>query len=276
MNHALKIITVVFTMLLVVFFIIISFHKETEITNAGLIPKVFDAKTTILPSPQAKQLERKNLVESVVSNKTIYLTFDDGPSYLTMEILDILKQEKVAATFFIVGTNVDKYKEVVKRAYVDGHTIAMHTNTHKYNEIYSSLDNYFNDLKIVKNKIYNLTGVSPRIVRFPGGSSNMVSKKYSKGIMTNIVNKINSKSYYYFDWNIDSGDASGKLNKDAIYNNVVTHLNYDTNIVLMHDAGTKLSTVQALPQIIKYGKEHGYTFARITKDTRPIHHKINN
>ena len=94
--------------------------------------------------------------------------------------------------------------------------------------------------------------------------------------MTNIVNKINSKSYYYFDWNIDSGDGSGKLNKDAIYNNVVTHLNYDTNIVLMHDAGTKLSTVQALPQIIKYGKEHGYTFARITKDTRPIHHKINN
>ena len=200
MNHDLKIITVVFTMLLVVFFIIISFHKETEITNAGLIPKVFDAKTTILPSPQAKQIKRKNLVESVVSNKTIYLTFDDGPSYLTMEILDILKQEKVAATFFIVGTNVDKYKEVVKRAYVDGHTIAMHTNTHKYNEIYSSLDNYFNDLKIVKNKIYNLTGVSPRIVRFPGGSSNMVSKKYSKGIMTNIVNKINSKSYYYFDF----------------------------------------------------------------------------
>lgn len=276
MNKALKIITIILTLFLIIFFITLSFNKEEKAVKVGEMPKAFNFKTTDIPAPHLKKLERKNTVRSIVSNKTIYLTFDDGPSYLTNEILDVLRKEKVAATFFVVGTNVDKYKDVVKRAYEDGHTIAMHTNTHKYNEIYSSLDSYFNDLQAVKNKIYNLTGNTPRIVRFPGGSSNMISKKYSKGIMTDIVNKINSKSYYYFDWNIDSGDASGKLNKDEIYNNVVMHLNYDTNVVLMHDAGTKASTVQALPQIIKYGKEHGYTFARITKDTRLIHHKINN
>lgn len=276
MNKALKIITIILTLFLIIFFITLSFNKEEKAVKVGEMPKAFNFKTTDIPAPHLKKLERKNTVQSIVSNKTIYLTFDDGPSYLTNEILNVLRKEKVAATFFVVGTNVDKYKDVVKRAYEDGHTIAMHTNTHKYNEIYSSLDSYFNDLQAVKNKIYNLTGNTPRIVRFPGGSSNMISKKYSKGIMTDIVNKINSKSYYYFDWNIDSGDASGKLNKDEIYNNVVMHLNYDTNVVLMHDAGTKGSTAQALPQIIKYGKEHGYTFARITKDTRPIHHKINN
>lgn len=276
MNKALKIITIILTLFLIIFFITLSFNKEEKAVKVGEMPKAFNFKTTDIPAPHLKKLERKNTVRSIVSNKTIYLTFDDGPSYLTNEILDVLRKEKVAATFFVVGTNVDKYKDVVKRAYEDGHTIAMHTNTHKYNEIYSSLDSYFNDLQAVKNKIYNLTGNTPRIVRFPGGSSNMISKKYSKGIMTDIVNKINSKSYYYFDWNIDSGDASGKLTKDEIYNNVVMHLNYDTNVVLMHDAGTKASTVQALPQIIKYGKEHGYTFARITKDTRLIHHKINN
>lgn len=223
-----------------------------------------------------KQIKIQNINPSIISNKTIYLTFDDGPSYLTEKILNILKQENVPATFFLTSRQIDKYKDVVKRMQAENHTVALHTSTHIYSYVYSSENNYFNDLNQIRMQIYQITGQKPRIVRLPGGSSNTISKKYNQGIVTRITNILNEKDFYYFDWNIDSEDANGNQTKESIYSNVTNKIHNGTNIILMHDSATKQTTVEALPYIIQYAKANGYTFAKITKNTPAIHHHINN
>lgn len=244
-------------------------------------PKLKEIKPLInynkkIKKPKSNKLTIKNINQSVVSDKTIYLTFDDGPSYLTESILDILKEENVPATFFVTSNQIYKYSDVIKRMYEENHTVALHTATHNYSYIYSSLDNYFNDLNKIRSDVFNIIGTKPRIIRLPGGSSNSISKKYSKGIMTNIINKLNEDDFYYFDWNIDSMDASGHIPKESIYENVVNKIHSGTNIILMHDSSTKQTTKDALKDIIIYAKKNGYTFAKITKNTKPIHHHINN
>ena len=226
--------------------------------------------------PQAKSIKIQNINPSVVSDKTVYLTFDDGPSYLTNQILDILKEENVPATFFVTSRQIDKYYKEIERMQAENHTVALHTSTHNYSYIYSSEENYFNDLNDIRMKVFNIIGVKPRIIRLPGGSSNTVSKKYNKGIMSRITAILTNNDFYYYDWNIDSGDASGKLSKECIYQNVTNKLHNGTNIILMHDSPAKATTAEALKDIIEYAKANGYTFAKITKHTPQIHHHINN
>ena len=229
-----------------------------------------------LSKPTPKVINIKNVNPSVISDKTIYLTFDDGPSYLTEGILDILKEENVPATFFVTTRQIDKYSNLIIRMREENHTIGLHTSSHVYSYVYSSLENYFNDLNIVRTKVFDITGIKSRIIRLPGGSSNTVSKKYSPGIVTQITNKLTENDFYYYDWNIDSQDASGTLSKESIYQNVVNKIHSGTNIVLMHDSSSKATTAEALRDIIKYAKANGYTFAKITKGTPAIHHHINN
>lgn len=229
-----------------------------------------------LSKPTPKVINIKNVNPSVISDKTIYLTFDDGPSYLTEGILDILKEENVPATFFVTTRQIDKYSNLIIRMREENHTIGLHTSSHVYSYVYSSLENYFNDLNIVRTKVFDITGIKSRIIRLPGGSSNTVSKKYSPGIVTQITNKLTENNFYYYDWNIDSQDASGTLSKESIYQNVVNKIHSGTNIVLMHDSSSKATTAEALKDIIKYAKANGYTFAKITKSTPAIHHHINN
>lgn len=226
--------------------------------------------------PKQKQIKKENINPSIISDKTVYLTFDDGPSYLTEEILDILKDENVPATFFVTERQIDKYADVVRRMQAENHTIGLHTSTHNYSYVYSSDENYFNDLNNIRQKVFRITGVKSRIIRLPGGSSNTISKKYNLGIITRITSALAKKSFYYFDWNIDSEDASGNLTKEDIYMNVTNRIHSGTNIILMHDLSTKVSTKDALRDIIKYAKANGYTFAKITKSTPQIHHHINN
>ena len=203
----------------------------------------------------------------------IYLTFDDGPSNLTGKILDILDEEGIKATFFV--TNGGEY---VKRAYNSGHTIALHTYSHNYSYVYASESNYFTDLNNVSDSVYNTIGIRPNIIRFPGGSSNTISRNYNKGIMSRLVNDVTSRGYIYFDWNIDSNDAGGDgYNSNKIYNNVINGLSHNkTNIVLMHDSANHRSTVNALRDIIRYGKDNGYSFKAITNDTPVVRHGVNN
>lgn len=217
--------------------------------------------------------EKTNPNSGIYSKGTIYLTFDDGPSNVTTGvILDILKEENVKATFFVTNNGPDY---LIKRIYDEGHTVAIHTASHNYSNIYSSVDNYFSDLEKVSNRIKKITGQTSKIVRFPGGSSNTISRRYSKGIMTKLSDELFSRGYRYYDWNIDSGDASTAKTKKAVYNNVVNNLSKDKmNVVLMHDI--KAPTREAVRDIIKYGKENGYTFDRIDMDTYMVRQKIQN
>ena len=205
---------------------------------------------------------------------TIYLTFDDGPSNNTSKILDILKQEDIKATFFLVNFN-SSYNPAVKRIYDEGHSIGIHSYTHNYKLIYSSVSAYFDDLNKMNDKIKTITGSDTKLLRFPGGSSNTISS-FNKGIMTTLVKEVTNAGYHYFDWNVDSSDAWSARNSNDVYNNVVNNLKEGTNIVLMHDLSSNEKTVNVLEKIIKDAKEKGYTFANITMNTKEIHHGINN
>lgn len=210
-------------------------------------------------------------------NGYIYLTFDDGPSNLTLDILDILKEEGVKATFFVTGQS-DSNNYIIKRAYDEGHTIGLHTYSHEYSYVYSSVDNYFADLNRISNKVENIIGKKTNIIRFPGGSSNTVSRNYSVGIMTRLTGEVLNKGYRYFDWNVDADDAGGAYtDSNRIYLNVVNNLSHSkTNVVLMHDSYGHTATRDALRNIIQYGKRNGYKFASIDDSTPSVVHGVNN
>jgi len=211
--------------------------------------------------------------KQMYTGSTIYLTFDDGPSKdVTPYILDLLKKYNIKATFFVVGTTNNN--NLIKRAYDEGHTIGLHSYTHKYS-IYKSTDDYFNDLNKISDKVYNITGYRSNIIRFPGGSSNTVSKDYKKGIMTTLADEVTKRGYIYFDWNVGSSDTSTN-SASKVCNNVKNRLGKGTNVVLMHDYSGKTSNIEALECIIKYGIDRGYSFDKITEDTKVIHHGIAN
>lgn len=214
----------------------------------------------------------KNVVTNVPSGKTIYLTFDDGPSPYTNELLNVLAEYNVKATFFVINKS-EEYNKTIVRAHNEGHAIGIHSYTHNYNQIYSSMDAYFNDLNLISKKIERLIGESPKIVRFPGGGSNTVSRITPK-IMTKLSQELEARGYKYFDWNVSSGDA-GLKNTNQIINNVINGLgNNSTYIVLQHD--TNSYSVKGVRTIIEYGLSHGYTFRKLDITSPTIHHKINN
>lgn len=204
---------------------------------------------------------------------TIYLTFDDGPrAGTTDKILDILKEENVKATFFVTNSGPD---ELIKRAYDEGHSIGLHTATHDYSQIYQSEENYFNDLKQVQDRVFRITGYQSMIIRFPGGSSNTISRKYKAGIMTSLTKKVLEQGYRYYDWNLASGDAGVVKTPEGVYQIVTSNLSHDRmNVVLMHDI--KSYTRDSLRQIIQYAKANGYTFDVIDQNTEVIAQNVNN
>ena len=207
----------------------------------------------------------------------IYLTFDDGPSStITSKLLDILKEKNVKATFFVINhsSNLDY---LIKREYDEGHTVALHSYSHNYSNVYSSVDSYFNDLNQISDKVEKITGMKSNIIRFPGGGSNTVSRNYSKGIMSILTKEVLNRGYHYFDWNVSSNDAGGAKTSEEVYNNVVKNLSKNrANVVLMHDFENNYKTLNAISDIIDYGKENGYQFLAIDMSTSMVRHSVNN
>ncbi len=207
------------------------------------------------------------------TGKTVYLTFDDGPSSYTPQILDTLDKYGVKATFFV--KNGGKYNYLMKDIVNRGHSIGLHTYSHDYAKIYSSDNAYFNDLNKISDLVFEQTGVRSKIIRFPGGTSNTVSKQYSRGIMTRISKSVTQQGYVYFDWNCDNGDAAGANTVQKQLNNCSKYSkSASTVIVLMHD--TKKATRDALPQIIEYYKNCGFEFGVLTTSSPRIQHRANN
>ncbi len=205
------------------------------------------------------QEDIKNLYFS--TEKVAYLTFDDGPSAtITPQILDILKNENVSATFFVVGARVNKYPNLVKRAYEEGHYIANHGYTHSYSEIYKSLDTIFGEYVDCENAVRNALGIDDYrmyLFRYPGGSA---GGRYSD-IKNESKNVLNSYGVTYTNWNCMTGDAEGKNTvEEQLEELKATMEGDDTIIVLMHDASDKQVTADALPEVIRYLKEQGYIF----------------
>lgn len=194
------------------------------------------------------------------NEKIVYLTFDDGPSVCTDQILNILRQERVKATFFVTA-QFTPYLNRMAAIAKDGHEVAIHTYSHNF-KIYKSIDSYFADLNKLNDLIEKYTGKRARIMRFPGGSSNSIYRKYNSDpkFMDRLCVALLDSGYQFVDWNLDSGDARG--NNIAADRLVRSACGSRHNILclLMHDTGAKRTTVTALPQIIRYFKQHGYEF----------------
>lgn len=194
----------------------------------------------------------------IEEEKIAYLTFDDGPSEITEQILDILDKYNIKATFFVIGCTItvdgEEYlKEMVKR----GHTLGIHTFSHNYKNIYSSVDAYLEDFYKVYQLVYEVTGVRVNIFRFPWGSYN----GYSKNIKDELVAEMERRGFTYYDWNVSADDSVGKPSANQIKRNIFKDLErYNNPIILMHDASVNKLTAKTLPEIIEAIIDRGYEF----------------
>lgn len=202
------------------------------------------------------------------SEKIVYLTFDDGPSKNTDKILEILKENNVHATFFVIRPYIEPHNELIKRAFDEGNAIGNHTHNHEFKYIYTSEEAFWDNFNKHQDFLKSITGEECTIFRFPGGSYNvLVRKAHGDNFTKDIIDKLVDKGITCYDWNVDSGDAKGNnIPSSVIYNNIVKDSkDKDGNlkspaIVLMHDCMTKTTTVEALPKIIEYFKSEGYVF----------------
>ena len=217
------------------------------------------------------------IIEIEVIDKVVYLTFDDGPSKNTQDILDILDRYHIKATFFVTADNRN-YKHMIKEAYEKGHTIGLHAYSHDYSSLYASTDSYFNDLKNISDYVENIIGEKSYYIRFPGGSSNTISRKYNRGIMTQLCYLVKNRGYEYYDWNITSGDAEKTHQSRDVIIKKSTTIPYDDDylVILFHDSSTKKTTVESLDSIIQYYIMQGYTFRNIDKSSYVYHQPIYN
>ena len=207
------------------------------------------------------------------NGKTIYLTFDDGPGPHTDRLLDVLKKYGVKVSFFVKGGS--DYNACLTRAAEDGHTVAIHTYTHNYAQIYASDAAFMADLEATQKLILDYTGKKSMLTRFPGGSSNSISANYNKGIITRLTKKLTELGYQYFDWNVDSNDAGGARNAEEVFNNIVKGIgNKQNSVVLQHDI--KGFSVDAVERVIAWGLCNGYTFAALDENSPTCHHGVYN
>ncbi len=204
--------------------------------------------------------------------KVIYLTFDDGPSPYTQQLLDVLDSLGVKATFFISQINS---RDLIRQEYERGHSVGIHSVSHRYDIIYSGDEQFFEDFNTTARGIEAATGAKPFLSRFPGGSSNSISAEYNKGIMTRLTKAVTAQGYCYVDWNVSSGDGAGIDDADRTFNYALDGVKkHDVSVVLMHDIYS--SSVEAAGRLIRWGLENGYTFLPITKDSPVCHHDVLN
>ena len=211
---------------------------------------------------------------AVDGEKIVFLTFDDGPGPYTEELLEILEKYNVRATFFVTA-QYSEYLPLLKSEAAEGHTVAVHSYSHEYDEIYSSTEAFWEDFDTMNDLIEQYTGDRSKIMRFPGGSSNGVSAKYSEGIMTKLTVEAQRKGYDYYDWNVESGDAGDTTDPDEIVENILDGIrSTNISVVLCHDIHS--FTVEAIEPMLREAIEDGYTFLPITFGCFESHHTVNN
>lgn len=213
-------------------------------------------KAKIEQEKREKEILEKQLKEKE-DRKIVYLTFDDGPSNnITPQILDILKEYDVKATFFVIGNLAEKYPELIKRMYDEGHAIGNHTYSHNYKHVYKNTTNFIKELNTTQKVFKNILGegYETKLVRFPGGSFGSKRAPFREAVVNN--------GYAYYDWNSLNGDAEGQnISKNRLIERFKNTSNGQKKlVVLMHDMGTKKTTVEALPEMIDHLQQNGYEF----------------
>lgn len=197
----------------------------------------------------------------------VYLTFNSVPGDNTKELLDVLAQYDVKATFFVVGSEEEGVAEVYQRIVNEGHTIGMHSYSNQYSLIYSSTNAFKDDYQKISDYLYELTGTRSDYYRFPGGSGNEISNVN----MAEFVHILNQEQITYYDWNVSAGDAANSYTVDDVLNNVLDGVSkYKTSVVLLHDGENKSTTVDALGTLIEKLQEQGAQILPIDENTNII------
>lgn len=269
-KHVILAVVVIIIVVISIFLLISGIKKGKESDDKQLAeqPSTAENITQIDNKPKTYPLpvysdDSKAQISSIYKSETkrVFLTFDDGPSpTVTPVILDILKENDIKATFFVLGNRVELYPEILKREYEEGHFIANHGYSHKYDKIYAVTNNVLDEYVQTEECIRNALGkpeYSSHLFRFPGGS---VGGKY-KNVKKQAMQLLTDNQIAYVDWNCLTKDAEGNFDKDQLYDNMVqTAKNKNSIVVLMHDAGNKKSTAEALQNVINYFKDNGYEF----------------
>lgn len=206
--------------------------------------------------------------EHKMEDKVIYLTIDDGPTKKTSELLEILEEYEVEATFFVTAQFLERKQiiEELKKIKEKGHQIAVHTYSHDYKKIYKSVDAYVEDYEKMKELIIEATGECSRIFRFPGGSNAV----YNERIREELIAEMNHRGLIYYDWNAFDGDTDG-LSKEEMKEKAITESGYkNKSILLIHDIPGKSNTLAVLPDIIRELKAQGYRFAKLDETVEAI------
>ena len=252
-----------------------SVEAVTDVAGVGADAQNVNSDTEGNPGEDSQDIMVNAQVDESNSDgmRRVYITFDDGPSSQTDTILDILNEYEVKATFFVTGKADSKYTDIYKRIVDEGHTLGMHSYSHRYSELYESLEGFQTDLHQLRTFLYETTGAWSTIYRFPGGSSNTVSKVDMK----ELINYLALENITYYDWNVASGDDRNGITKELIVSNVMTGVpKFENAMILLHDASDKQATVDALPEIIEQVQAMDNTvIVPITDETLPVQHISN-
>ena len=208
---------------------------------------------------------------AISNGKKVYLTFDDGPNKYTDELLDILKEKNVKATFFVVYNPDENTWHDYKRIIDEGHTLGMHSYTHIYDEIYASKEAFMSDVSKLHTFLYEQTGIDCQYYRFPGGSSNTVSDVDIQVL----ISYLNNNGITYFDWNALSGDAlTNSMTPEELNETILQYVrtNEGDSIVLMHDLSTNHATVDSIADLVDTLRAEGYELCPIDETTVPVQH----
>lgn len=252
----------------------VSKAKPTASTTAKTksSSKTTTKKKTTTTTKKKTEKPKKN--DPFASSKIIYLTFDDGPYKYTDKLLEVLDKYDVKATFFVTNAYAG-YRDIIGKEYRAGHTVAVHSYTHDYATVYANESAYWADFEKMNDIIEAQTGQRSTMFRFPGGSSNTVSKKYNTGIMSRLVKQAGEKGLSFYDWNVTSGDAGQTTSSEQVYKNIINGVQQqDRSIVLCHDV--KSYTVNAMDKTIAWCLDHGYSFRVLTPNGFTVHHGTNN
>lgn len=235
--------------------------KGQQLENGG--PE-FPAYQELYPDLYAQPAK----LNSIDQEKTVYLTFDDGPSARTPELLAILEEYDIKATFFVVGRESEEARQWMRDIVAAGHTLGIHTYSHDYNKIYESVEAYLEDFNAMYNLILEATGTAPQVFRFPGGSVNA----YNGATYRDIISEMVRRGFVYFDWNRMSGDAvRGNVPAETLVENALDRADSLRRVILlMHDSTRFTNVVEALPQIIEGYQEAGFRFAALTPEVKPV------
>lgn len=256
----------------------ITIDTDLDVNEAGRYTIKYTAVNTIGETAETERTvyvryNREDYEAFEKNGKVVYLTFDDGPSENTEKLLGILDKYNVKATFFVKNS---LQLDLIKQEAAKGHTVAVHTYSHSYSGVYKSEQAYFDDLYKMQDEVYNRIGLRPMLIRFPGGSSNTVSRSYNTGIMTRLAQQVREKGFQYFDWNVSTTDGNINTNKpETVRDHAIAGMkSKNIAVILMHD--THSYTVDAVEDIIKFGIENGYTFLPLSEFSYAPHHSISN